>query len=166
MKSYFDRIRSFSGDAGKRRAKLLNPLAFLSNDNTCLVSDAMERILGDLLEELDKAYPRAVRPHGFSKELIIESLNNNLITVTQNMSDLREKAIKGDSSVPVILAPQGFLMLNQIRIKKANDELNRAIKDFDIASRKASKHMIWLTYALISLTIVIALLTLKLALKG
>lgn len=130
----------------------------------------MERILGDLLEEMDKKYPYNITigellGKGFSKTLLIECIDKGFIDYPHNMQDYGlEKAIN-DPSMFVVLTSTGFLALNQIRIKKATEKLDGSIKEFDASSKLNSKVIIGLTVAMLILTGIIAWLTLVLV-KG
>ena len=120
----------------------------------------MELILGDLLEFMDKHYPHEVSfielsQHGFSQEIIAESFDKDFIGNTH--------LYKGGISVMpskgtgLVLTSNGFLALNQIRMKKATEILNDSIKKFDKSSEKYSKTMVKLTWAILGLTIVLSI---------
>ena len=70
--------------------------------------------------------------------------------------------IKRDSTQFVVIFSNGFIMLNQILLKKATDELNTSIYNFDSSSKKLSWIIIMLTVAMLLLTGFIAWLTWKL----
>ena len=126
----------------------------------------METILGDLLEEMDKLYPenitiKELKKRGFSQKIIIESLHKGFIDYPYEMRDYPIEEAEIKDTMFVILSSNGFLALNQIRIKKATDELNKSIVNFDKSSDKSSKNMIdltvwikWLSIGLLFISIV------------
>ena len=126
----------------------------------------METILGDLIEEMDKLYPenitiKELKKRGFSQKIIIESLHKGFIDYPYEMRDYPIEEAEIKDTMFVILSSNGFLALNQIRIKKATDELNKSIVNFDKSSDKSSKNMIdltvwikWLSIGLLFISIV------------
>jgi len=118
-----------------------------------------ERLFGELLEELDERYPN--RPvsinklikSGFSHEVIKQSIEGEIITLPLNMKEYTKRALDGDKTLPVLLGPNGFMMLNQIRQKKSTDELNQSIKKFEKSSSEYSQKMSKLTWTMLLLAI-------------
>ncbi len=91
-----------------------------------------EKYIGDLLEELDKAFQE--------HKLTVGELE--------------------DKSIPLELIREGFEYLNQIRIKKEVEQLNDSIKNFNVSSDRAARRLVWLTYVLIASTVLLICLTL------
>jgi hypothetical protein len=125
----------------------------------------MDRLLRELLEELDGYYPnnvtiRELLEHGFTKKLILESLDKKLLDYPFEMSHRRISEAEANDSLFVILGENGLLMLNQMRLKEETAKLNQSINKFDKSSKQSSWIMIGLTAILIILTLLLSWLTL------
>jgi hypothetical protein len=117
-----------------------------------------ERIFGDLLEFIDKRYPQGVTKGelinaGFSEDIIIEAYENldfigNPIWAEQVINTYEAE---------LVLTSNGFLVLNQIRMKKATDELNKSITKFSESSNLSSSKMEKLTLAMLILAVITAI---------
>lgn len=101
-----------------------------------------ERYFGQLLERLDKAYPRTI----LEKDLLNENFSQNLLNMF-----LSEKLITRSKNKPYnyLLGPMGFLFLNQVRMKKIINSLNISLDKFNKSSTQLSKAIIFLTIVLI-----------------
>ncbi|MBU3968160.1 MAG: hypothetical protein KKG76_12455 [Euryarchaeota archaeon] len=142
-----------------------------------------EKYIGDLLEELDKAFQEhkltagELEDKSIPLELIREGFEMGLIR------DASEPLVKpfGETikrTIPCILTITGFEYLNQIRIKKeveqlngsiakfnessdkAYKQLNDSIENFNVSSDRAARRLEWLTYVLIAITVLLICLTL------
>ena len=94
----------------------------------------MQLYLGELLEKLDKVYPKSLTVQELRQEIAIdvdgtiqEAMSRQLITYPSYKPD--SPLGTGDR---ISLGIKGFELLNQIRIKKAIEDLNKS-------SDKASK---------------------------
>lgn len=139
----------------------------------------VERSIGDLLEEIDKAGKITVgelEKKGFDRVLMrLAGEYNDLIRLAYYPD--RRMTNPLNESDHVIVSPSGYGYLNPIKIKKAIDkldasitkfnessdraycQLNDSIRKFDESSDKSSKKMIVLTYAIYTFTVIVVLLT-------
>jgi len=133
----------------------------------------MVKSLEELLIYLNNKYPenttvKQLQSEGFSDSVIFQAISGDLIGPGHDfgMKDKNKEYILGlikrDSTQFVVIFSNGFIMLNQILLKKATDELNTSIYNFDSSSKKLSWIIIMLTVAMLLLTGFIAWLTWKL----
>lgn len=115
----------------------------------------VEKLLGDLLNELDISYPNTLtveelHKQGFSDYTIHEALRRELI-----ISPYHTFYSTLGTGERIGLSSTGFELLNQIRMKKSIEQLDASIKKFNESSDKSST-------VLIGLTVFIGLLTILL----
>lgn len=111
----------------------------------------MQKYWGGLLEELDRAYPYNLSlddliKRGYDKGIVIKMSGSQIINHTPDFSKIN-------------LSASGFLMLNQIRIKKATDKLNESIERFSDKNEKSSKELNKYTKILTGATIALVIIT-------
>ncbi len=116
----------------------------------------MEKQLEDLLEYIDKNYPNSVlrkelSTQEFLPQLIDETLNNGLIVLAASCegTGVAYELDMGYENMPLILNSSGFLMLNQIRLKKATEKLNDSIIKFDESTTQYNNKITALTMIMI-----------------
>ena len=137
-----------------------------------------EHVFGNVLEKLDKAFPDpidiGILYREFGQDIIDRCIRSRIIDIPTAEMNKHHDII--DPSIPCVLSAYGFLLLNQIRMKKTLEMLNdsiykfdksseyssrrieESIKKFDEASKKSSKEITDLTWALVILTGVLSLI--------
>lgn len=111
----------------------------------------MELLLGDLLECMDKKYPyvhtlEELENIGFSQYLVLESLEKGFISDISELTDPRNIKSDNINDSLFVLSSDGFLALNQIRLKKATEKLNVSINNFNASSSKSANRIEILTW--------------------
>ncbi len=91
------------------------------NGTTCTVSDLIEKHI--------------------PTELILEAFAMDLIRDANDPQKSKTFGKTIDRSIPCILTITGFQYLNQIRIKKAIEDLNDSIHRFKVSNDKSSKNI-------------------------
>ncbi len=111
----------------------------------------MEKNLIELLEYLEKRFPtptsrQDLEKEGFNPTLLDETFKHGIISCPHNMDDQKHK-FNFDKSIPVVLNDKGMMMLGQAK-------LDSSIRRFDKSSEKTAKIMIWLSVAMLILSLV------------
>ena len=103
----------------------------------------MQENLGNLLEELDSAYPECklttneLMEKGIPSDLILDGFARDLIRDAN--SPLVAKIVGIDNrAIPCIITIKGFEYLNQIRIKKTIEKLDTSINKFNESNDESS----------------------------
>jgi len=98
----------------------------------------VQRYLGELLEALDKVRPKSLtldelHQKGIPTDTILDAMDRDLIRAHSRRYE--KENVHG--KMPYNLTGNGFELLNQVRMKKAIDDLDESINNFKNSNERA-----------------------------